>query len=44
MMYIVHKKLSIIIFFTIPFIYFITHFFQKTLKKTFYENRVQTSR
>ncbi|WP_235611167.1 6TM ABC transporter family protein [Blattabacterium punctulatus] len=24
--------------------YFITRFFQKTLKKTFYEKRVQTSR
>ncbi|AWU42885.1 ABC transporter ATP-binding protein [Blattabacterium punctulatus] len=44
MMYTVHKKLSIIIFFTIPFMYFITRFFQKTLKKTFHEERVQTSR
>ncbi|AWU39530.1 ABC transporter, ATP-binding and permease protein [Blattabacterium punctulatus CPU2] len=44
MMYTVHKKLSIIIFFTIPFMYFITRFFQKTLNKTFHEERVQTSR
>ncbi|AWU43980.1 ABC transporter ATP-binding protein [Blattabacterium sp. (Cryptocercus kyebangensis)] len=44
MMYTVHKKLSIIIFFTIPFMYLITRFFQKTLKKTFHKERVQTSR
>ncbi|WP_185866601.1 ABC transporter ATP-binding protein [Blattabacterium cuenoti] len=44
MMYTVHKKLSFIVFLTIPFMYFITRFFQKTLKKTFHEERVQTSR
>ncbi|WP_185862713.1 ABC transporter ATP-binding protein [Blattabacterium cuenoti] len=44
MMYTVHKELSFIVFLTIPFMYFITRFFQKTLKKTFHEERVQTSR
>ncbi|ACY40618.1 ABC transporter, ATP-binding and permease protein [Blattabacterium sp. (Blattella germanica) str. Bge] len=44
MMFTVHKKLSFIVFFTIPFMYIITRFFQKTLKKTFHEERVQTSR
>ncbi|WP_113738524.1 ABC transporter ATP-binding protein [Blattabacterium clevelandi] len=44
MMYTVHKKLSIIIFFTIPFMYLITRYFQKKLKKTFHEERIQTSR
>ncbi|WP_185872240.1 ABC transporter ATP-binding protein [Blattabacterium cuenoti] len=44
MMFTVHKKLSLIVFFTIPFMYIITRFFQKTLKKTFYEERIQTSR
>ncbi|WP_185852787.1 ABC transporter ATP-binding protein [Blattabacterium cuenoti] len=44
MMYTVHKELSFIVFLTIPFMYFITRFFQKTLKKTFYEERIQTSR
>ncbi|WP_185873861.1 ABC transporter ATP-binding protein [Blattabacterium cuenoti] len=43
MMYTVHKKLSIIVFFTIPFMFFITRFFQKILKKTFHEERIQTS-
>ncbi|AGW86362.1 ABC transporter ATP-binding protein/permease [Blattabacterium sp. (Nauphoeta cinerea)] len=44
MMYTVHQKLSFIVFLTIPFMYIITRFFQKTLKKTFHEERVQTSR
>ncbi|AER40347.1 MAG: ABC transporter ATP-binding protein/permease [Flavobacteriales bacterium] len=44
MMYTVHKKLAIIVCFTIPFMYFITRFFQNTLKKTFHEERVHTSR
>jgi ABC-type multidrug transport system, ATPase and permease components len=44
MMYTVHRKLSLIVFFTIPFIYIVTRFFQKTLKKTFHEERIQTSR
>ncbi len=44
MMYTVHKKLSFIVFLTIPFMYIITRFFQKTLKKTFHEERIQTSR
>lgn len=44
MMYTVHQKLSLIVFLTIPFMYIITRLFQKTLKKTFHEERVQTSR
>ncbi len=44
MMYTVHKKLFFIVFLTIPLMYIVTRFFQKTLKKTFYEERVQTSR
>ncbi len=44
MMYTVHHKLSFIVFLTIPFIYIITRFFQTTLKKTFHEERVHTSR
>ncbi|WP_185864483.1 ABC transporter ATP-binding protein [Blattabacterium cuenoti] len=44
MMYTVHKKLCFIVFLTIPFMYFITRFFQKTLKKTFHEERIYSSR
>ncbi|WP_185850397.1 ABC transporter ATP-binding protein [Blattabacterium cuenoti] len=44
MMYTVHKKLCFIVFLTIPFMYFITRFFQKTLKKTFHEERMYSSR
>ncbi|QIK16425.1 ABC transporter ATP-binding protein [Blattabacterium sp. DPU] len=44
MMYTVHRKLSFLVFITIPFIYIITRFFQKTLKKTFHEERIQASR
>ncbi|WP_185869631.1 ABC transporter ATP-binding protein [Blattabacterium cuenoti] len=44
MMYTVHKKLSFIVFITLPFMYIITRFFQKILKKTFHEERIQTSR
>ncbi|WP_185869053.1 ABC transporter ATP-binding protein [Blattabacterium cuenoti] len=43
MMFTVHKKLSFIVFSSIPFMYVITRFFQKTLKKTFHKERVQTS-
>ncbi|WP_238783757.1 ABC transporter ATP-binding protein [Blattabacterium cuenoti] len=43
MMYTVHKKLSLIVFLTIPLMYVITRFFQKTLKKTFHEERTYTS-
>ncbi|WP_185851591.1 ABC transporter ATP-binding protein [Blattabacterium cuenoti] len=44
MMYTVHKKLSFIVICTIPFVYIVTRFFQKTLKKTFHEERVHNSR
>ncbi|WP_185857971.1 ABC transporter ATP-binding protein [Blattabacterium cuenoti] len=44
MMYTVHQKLSFVVFLTIPFMYIITRFFQKTLKKTFHEERIHTSR
>ncbi|WP_185871664.1 ABC transporter ATP-binding protein [Blattabacterium cuenoti] len=44
MMYTVHQKLSFIVLFSIPFMYIITRSFQKTLKKTFHEERLQTSR
>ncbi len=44
MMYTVHQKLSFIVSLTIPFMYIITRFFQKTLKKTFQKERIQTSR
>ncbi|BBA16967.1 ABC transporter ATP-binding protein [Blattabacterium cuenoti] len=44
MMFTVHKKLSFIVSLTIPFMYIITRFFQKILKKTFQEERIQTSR
>ncbi|WP_185858541.1 ABC transporter ATP-binding protein [Blattabacterium cuenoti] len=43
MMYTVHHQLFFIVFFTIPFMYIIIRFFQKTLKKTFREERIQTS-
>ncbi|WP_185855527.1 ABC transporter ATP-binding protein [Blattabacterium cuenoti] len=43
-MYTVHKKLSFIVLFTIPIIYIITRLFQKTLKKAFHDERIQTSR
>ncbi|WP_185877386.1 ABC transporter ATP-binding protein [Blattabacterium cuenoti] len=42
-MYTIHHKLSIIVLLTIPFIYFITRLFQKTLRKTFREERIYTS-
>ncbi|WP_185870521.1 ABC transporter ATP-binding protein [Blattabacterium cuenoti] len=44
MMYTMHKKLSFIVLFTIPFMYIITRFFQKTLKKMFHEERIHNSR
>ncbi|WP_185856075.1 ABC transporter ATP-binding protein [Blattabacterium cuenoti] len=44
MMFTIHKQLSFIVLSTIPLMYIVTRFFQKTLKKTFHEERIQNSR
>ncbi|XOD66929.1 MAG: ABC transporter ATP-binding protein [Flavobacteriales bacterium Tduv] len=43
MMYTMHSMLASLTVLTIPFMYLITKYFQKALKKTFQEERIQTS-